>query len=83
MQKEDWTNHKAECIKPEDKPKYSEDDVVGFVECASYEECKDWLQKHPQIITKEVSDEMFQKGYLALKTHPPGTFCSLFIVLII
>jgi len=60
-----------ECIKPEDKPKYSEDDVVGFVECASYEECKDWLQKHPQIITKEVSDEMFQKGYLALKTHPP------------
>jgi len=70
-QKEDWSNHKADCVRPEDKPKYTEDDVVGFVECESFEDCRNYLQKHLAIINKEVSDEMFQKGYLALKTHPP------------
>eukprot|EP01118_Nematostelium_gracile_P000375 TRINITY_DN1039_c0_g1_i1.p1 TRINITY_DN1039_c0_g1~~TRINITY_DN1039_c0_g1_i1.p1 ORF type:complete len:211 (-),score=65.96 TRINITY_DN1039_c0_g1_i1:54-686(-) len=70
-QKKDWATHKSNCIKPEDRPKPpSEDDVVGFVECESFKDCRDWLITHPQIITKEISDEMFQKGYLALKTHP-------------
>ncbi len=37
-----------------------EDTVVGFVECATFEECRDYLQKHPEIITKEISEEMFE-----------------------
>lgn len=28
--------------------------VAGFVECATYEECRDYLQKHPDLIKKEV-----------------------------
>eukprot|EP01119_Soliformovum_irregulare_P009119 TRINITY_DN2225_c0_g1_i1.p1 TRINITY_DN2225_c0_g1~~TRINITY_DN2225_c0_g1_i1.p1 ORF type:complete len:207 (+),score=43.29 TRINITY_DN2225_c0_g1_i1:58-678(+) len=70
-QASDWAKHKVECIRPEDRPRPpTEEEVVGFVECASYEECRDWLAKHPAIINKATSDEMFQKGYLALKTHP-------------
>jgi hypothetical protein len=76
LKKEDWPNHKSDCIPPEQRPKYTEDDVVGFVECETYEDCRDYLIKHPQIINKIVSDEMFQKGYLALRTHPPGTLCT-------
>ncbi len=34
---------------------------MGYVECATYEECRDYLQKHPELINKDVSDEMFQK----------------------
>ena len=28
--------------------------VAGFVECATYEECRSYLQKHPDLIKKEV-----------------------------
>lgn len=61
-QRKDWSKHKKECVRPEDRPEpINEDDVVGFVECGTFEECREYLIKHPQIITKEVSDEMFQK----------------------
>lgn len=39
-----------------------EDVIVQYVECATFEECRDWLQKHPELINKKISDEMFEKG---------------------
>jgi len=70
-QKLHWLKHKPDCQKPEDRPKVDEDIVVGYVECESFENCRDYLQKHPELINKDVSDEMYQKAYLALKSHPP------------
>jgi len=70
-QKTHWPTHKADCKPASEKPKPADEDtVVGFVECETYEECRVYLVKNPQIITKEISDEMFQKGFLCLKTHP-------------
>jgi hypothetical protein len=45
--------------------------VVDYVECESFEDCKAHLIKHPELINKDICDEMYQKGYLALKSHPP------------
>jgi len=70
-QQKDWKVHKDNCIRPEDRPKPpSEEAVVEYVECATYEDCRECLIKHPEIISKQTSDEMFQKGWLALKSHP-------------
>jgi len=44
--------------------------VAGFVECATYEECRSYLQKHPDLIKKEVSDSLFEKGYLIWDSQP-------------
>src|SRR3954464_14758514 len=85
-----WPDHKAECIRPEDKPKPVDEQIgAEFVECESFEDCRAFLIKHPEVITKDVrafiltlalrltrkpqfSDELYQKGYMALKTHPPA-----------
>src|SRR5262249_25618406 len=71
-QKKHWTQHKADCIRPEDRPKPPDVDLIAeYVECATFEECRDFLIKHNEVITKEVSDEMYEKAFLVLKTHPP------------
>ena len=44
--------------------------VAGFVECATYEECRAYLQKHPELIKKEVSDSLFEKAYLIWDSQP-------------
>jgi hypothetical protein len=44
---------------------------TGYVECATYEDCRDYLQKHPELITKPLADEMYEKAFLTLKTHSP------------
>eukprot|EP01117_Protostelium_nocturnum_P002952 TRINITY_DN13887_c0_g1_i1.p1 TRINITY_DN13887_c0_g1~~TRINITY_DN13887_c0_g1_i1.p1 ORF type:complete len:197 (+),score=77.89 TRINITY_DN13887_c0_g1_i1:81-671(+) len=70
-QSKDWATHKANCIKPEDRPKpVSEEVVVGYVECETFQQCRDYLQSHPELISKEVADEMFERGFVVLKTHP-------------
>jgi len=71
-QQKHWSDHKEKCIPPEKRPKPpSEDVVVDYVECESFEDCRDHLIKHNELINKQVSDEMFEKGFLALKSHPP------------
>ncbi|KAH3761444.1 hypothetical protein Pelo_6728 [Pelomyxa schiedti] len=46
------------------------DEVAGFVDCDGYEECRDYLQRHPHLIKQNVCDSLFEKGYLVFGTHP-------------
>lgn len=44
--------------------------VAQYVECATYEECRDFLQKHPCLIDKKVADSLFENGYMIWETQP-------------
>eukprot|EP00727_Mastigamoeba_balamuthi_P009411 m51a1_g5092 hypothetical protein (135) ;mRNA; f:268637-269202 len=44
--------------------------VSQLVELVHYEDCRDFLQQHPQLISQAVSDSLFEKGYMIWDTHP-------------
>lgn len=44
--------------------------VAQYVECATYEECRSFLQKHPELIDKKVADSLFENGYMIWETQP-------------
>eukprot|EP01116_Phalansterium_solitarium_P003835 TRINITY_DN14666_c0_g1_i1.p1 TRINITY_DN14666_c0_g1~~TRINITY_DN14666_c0_g1_i1.p1 ORF type:complete len:222 (-),score=43.73 TRINITY_DN14666_c0_g1_i1:233-898(-) len=71
-QQRHWTVHKGECIPWDKRPQPPpEAVVVGYVECGTFEECRDFLIEHPELINKQIADEMFERGYMTLGTHPP------------
>lgn len=36
--------------------------MAGFVDCASYEDCRDYLQAHIGLVQQAVCDSLFEKG---------------------
>ncbi|PRP79301.1 hypothetical protein PROFUN_12442 [Planoprotostelium fungivorum] len=60
-----WGTHKTECVRPEDKPKPLDEEIVaGFVECDTFQECRDYLQKYPQLISKEFGSRFIRNAQI-------------------
>lgn len=45
--------------------------IAQYVDCDTYEQCKEFLQRHPELIDQKVCDSLFEKGFLVFATHPP------------
>ena len=44
--------------------------VSQYVECGTYEQCRDFLQQHPELIDKKVADSLFENGFLIWDSQP-------------
>jgi len=71
-QRAHWDQHKIECLPPEKRPPLPAVEVVaGYVDCETYEDCRDFLIKHQELINRKTMDQMYERAWMVLRTHPP------------
>jgi Cdc37 Hsp90 binding domain/MYND finger len=72
-QKEHWNKHRPDCDFYRTLPAPPAIEVVAdYVECETYEQCRDFLIHHLDLINKKTIDEMYEKAFYTLgdEDHP-------------